>query len=134
MYRQIIAVVVAALLTGCSLRSSEAPPEDLDKAAGLFFQRLNEADYEAIYEDASKRFKEKKTHEEIVSSLKELTANGKATQFARISTTFEGEGKDRVVGAVYGTIFEKHGGNLTLYFVDQGGEWRLIGFLLKLRG
>jgi hypothetical protein len=134
MYRQIIAVVVAALLTGCSLRSSEAPLEDVDKAAGLFFQRLADADYEAIYEDAAKRFKEKKTHDEIVSSLKELTANGKVTHFARISTTFEGEGKDQIVGAVYSTTFEKHGGNLTLYFVEQSGEWRLIGFLLKLRG
>lgn len=134
MYRQIVAVVLAALLTGCSLRGSEPPPEDVDKAAGLFFQRLNEADYEAIYEDAARRFKEKKTHEEIVSSLKELTENGKVVHFARSSTTIEGEGKDRIVGAVYGTTFEKHGGNLTLYFVNQGGEWRLIGFMMKLRG
>ena len=134
MCRLIIGFARAALLTGCSLRASEAPLEYVDKAAGLFFQRLNEADYEAIYDDASTRFKEKKTRDEIVNSLKELTQNGKVTHFARISSTIEGEGKDRIVGPVYATTFERNGGNLTLHFIDQGGEWRLIGFLLKLRG
>ncbi|MEK6302885.1 MAG: hypothetical protein AABO41_19415 [Acidobacteriota bacterium] len=139
MHRQMIAVLMAvvllaAVLVGCSLRSSEAPLEDVDKAAGLFFQRLAEADYETIYKDTAKRFKEKKTHDEIVGSLKELGEYGKVLQHARISTGFEGEGKDLIVGAVYGTTFERRGGNLTLYFVDEGGEWRLIGFAMKVRG
>ena len=133
MYRQVIAVLLAAGLMGCSLRS-EAPMEDIDKAAGLFFQRLAEADYETIYKDTAKRFKEKKTHDEILGSLKELGENGKVVQYARISTTIEREGKDRRVGAIYGTTFERRGGNLTLYFVDESGEWRLVGFAMKMRG
>lgn len=133
MYRQMIAVLLAAVLMGCSFRN-EAPLEDVDKAAGLFFQRLTEADYETIYKDTAQRFKEKKTHDEIVGSLKELGDYGKVMHYGRNSTSFEGEGKDRIVAAVYGTTFERRGGNLTLYFVDEGGEWRLVGFAMKTRG
>ena len=133
MYGQIIAVALACLLAGCSLRS-EAPIEDVDKAAGLFYQRLGDADYDAIYKDTAEGFKQKKTRQEIMTSLMELTANGKVVQYARISTTTQGEGKDRILGAVYGTTFEKVAGNLTLYFIDESGEWRLIGFELKKRG
>jgi len=133
MYRHLTAVLFVALLMGCALRS-EAPLEDVDKAAGLFFQRLSEADYETIYKDTAKRFKEKKTHDEIISSLKELGEHGKVLQFARISTSREGEDKDPIIGATYGTTFERRGGNVTLYFVDESGEWRVVGFAMKSRG
>jgi hypothetical protein len=133
MYRPIVAAALACLLAGCSLRT-EAPLEDVDKAAGLFFQRLTDADYEAIYKDTAAAFKQKKTHDEIISSLKELTENGKVVQYARVSTSFQGEGKDKILGAVYATTFERSGGNLTLYFIDESGEWRLIGFAWKKRG
>ena len=133
MHRKMIAVALAALLAACSWHS-KAPLEDVDKAAGLFYQRLADADYDAIYKDAAKGFKEKKTREQIFESLGELSANGKVQQYVRISTGFEGEEKDLRVAAVYATTFEQSKGNLTLYFVDESGEWKLIGFSLKRRG
>ncbi|MFY9607864.1 MAG: hypothetical protein WAU45_04520 [Blastocatellia bacterium] len=133
MYRRMIAAALAFSLAACAWYG-EAPLEDVDKAAGLFYQRLAEADYDAIYKDTSKGFKEKKTRAEIIESLTELAANGKVQQFARISGGLEGEGKNTRIAAVYATRFEQRAGNLTLYFVDESGEWRLIGFALKLRG
>lgn len=133
MYRIMIAVALAFSLAACACYS-KAPPEDIDKATGLFYQRLAEADYDAIYKDTAKGFKEKKTRAEIVESLTELAANGKVQQFVRISGGEEGEGKNARMFAVYATRFEQRSGNLTLYFVDESGEWRLIGFALKMRG
>lgn len=133
MYRKMIAVALAFSLAACAWYS-EARPEDIDKAAALFYQRLAEADYDAIYKDTAKGFKEKKTRAEIVESLTELAANGKVQSFVRISGGLEGEGKNARNFAVYATRFEQRAGNLTLSFVDESGEWRLIGFALKLRG
>lgn len=133
MYRRMIPVTLAFWLTACAW-GSEAPLEDVDKAAALFYQRLAEADYDAIYKDSATGFKEKKTQAEVVQNLTELAANGKVQHFTRISGGSEGEGKNARVFAVYATRFEQGAGNLTLSFVDEGGEWRLIGFALKLRG
>jgi hypothetical protein len=132
MYRSLIVVALAFSLAACAWYG-EAPPEDVDKAAGLFYQRLAEADYDAIYKDTAKGFKENKTRAEIVDSLTELAAHGKVLQFTRISGGVEGEGKNTRFFAVYTTRFEKAAGNLTLHFVDEGGEWKLIGFALKPR-
>ncbi|HWN97910.1 MAG TPA: hypothetical protein VNS63_01415 [Blastocatellia bacterium] len=133
MYRKMIALLLAFFAAACSWQS-KAPPEDVDKAAALFYQRLAEADYDAIYKDTAKGFKEKKTRDQIIESLKEIASNGKVLNYARVSMGFEGEEKDPRVAAVYATNFERRVGNLTLYFVDESGEWRLIGFALKLRG
>lgn len=133
MYRTLIAVALAFPLAACAWYG-EAPPEDIDKAAGLFYQRLAEADYDAIYEDTAKGFKDTKSRAEIVDSLTQLAAHGKVQQFTRISGGAEGEGGNARVFAVYTTRFEKAVGNLTIHFVDESGEWKLIGFALKLRG
>lgn len=133
MYRRLIAVALAFSLAACA-SYGEAPPVDVDKAAGLFYQRLAEADYDAIYQDTSQGFKDNKTREEIVARLTELATHGKVRQYTRISGGVEGEGKNARVFAVYTTRFEKAAGNLTLHFVDESGEWKLIGFALKMRG
>lgn len=134
MYRKMIGVAALAFSLAACGWYSDAPLEDVDKAAALFYQRLAEADYDAIYRDAAEGFKEKKTRAEIVESLTELAANGKVQNFTRISGGVEGEGKNARIFATYATRFERHAGNLTLSFVDEKGEWRLIGFALKLRG
>ncbi|HSF24092.1 MAG TPA: hypothetical protein VLE20_07690 [Blastocatellia bacterium] len=133
MFRTMITVALAFSLAACAWYA-KAPPEDVDKAAALFYQRLAEADYDAIYKDSAKGFKEKKTRAEIIESLTELAANGKVQNFARISGGVEGEGENIRYFAVYATKFEQRAGNLTLYFVDESGEWRLIGFAVKFRG
>ena len=58
----VVTIFGAAVFSpGCSLLSHEAPTEDADKAAGLFFQRLNNNEYDKIYDDAAKRFRTNKT-------------------------------------------------------------------------
>ena len=128
-----IALTALVLLEGCALLSHEAPPEDIDKAAALFFQRLEKQDYDAIYNDAAKDFKQKKTRETVTDNLKQVTAYGKVLDYRRIRLPFEGEGKDRMASPVFGTLFEQMNGELTLNFRDEGGEWKLLGFAFKPR-
>jgi tRNA nucleotidyltransferase (CCA-adding enzyme) len=135
MFRKVIALV--ALLTvvmsaGCSLLSHEAPPEDVDKATALFFQRLDNGDYDTIYNDLSKRFKENKTRQTVTESLKQL-AFGKVVSYERVSMRFQGEGKDRMLIPVYMATFEQGAGDLTLTFQDEDGEWKLLAFEFKRR-
>src|SRR6185436_18237292 len=99
--------LLVALAIGCSLRSHDAPPEDIDKAGALFFQRLNAAEYETIYKDTAKKFKQNKTKETIIESLKELTAKGQVQQFQRLKMTFEGAGEDAMAVPVYSAMFEQ---------------------------
>jgi hypothetical protein len=128
----LVTIVGAAVLSpGCSLLSHEAPTEDADKAAGLFFQRLNNNQYDKIYDDAAKRFRTNKPRQVVTDSLKELTANGKVRDFERISMPIQGEGKDRMVQPVYKTLFESVAGDIYLTFLDEGGEWKLFGFAFK---
>lgn len=128
-----IALTAVVLLGGCTLLSHEAPLEDIDKAAALFFQRLDKQDYDAIYNDAAKDFKQKKTREAVIESLKQLTAYGKVLDHRRIQMPFEGEGRSRMASPVFGTAFEQIHGELTLNFRDEGGEWKLLGFAFKPR-
>ena len=134
MYRHfaVVSLVLLALAgAGCSLLSHEAPTEDADKAAGLFFQRLNNNEYDKIYDDAAKRFRTNKPRQVVTDSLKELTAKGKVRDFERISMPIQGEGKDRMVLPVYKTLFESVSGDIYLTFLDEGGEWKLFGFAFK---
>ena len=136
MFRKFIALVVlstATIGTGCSLLSSEAPPEDIDKAAALFFQRLDKSDVDGIYNDLSTRFKKNKSRQTVTESLKELTALGKVVSYERVSMRFQGEGKDRWLIPVYMSAFEQGAGDLTLTFQDEGGEWKLLAFEFKRR-
>ena len=134
MRKRLLVLLFVVFAAGCALRSHDAPPEDIDKAAALFFQRLNAADYETIYKDTAKKFKEVKTKETIIDSLKELTAKGQVKDYQRLKMTFEGEGKNMMAVPVYSTLFDQGGGEIILNFVDEGGEWKLIGFAFKQRG
>lgn len=122
---------IAMLLAGCSVLSHEAPPEDVDKAATLFFQRLDQGEYDTIYNDAAKKFKANKTRATVTENLTQLVAFGKTLGFERISMQLQGEGKDRVLLPVYKVQFEQGRGEVTLMFQDDGGEWKLFGFALK---
>lgn len=133
MQKRLIALLVMVFLAGCALRSHDAPPEDIDKAAALFFQRLNAAEYETIYKDTAAKFKENQPKETILESLKELTAKGPVKNYQRVRMTFEGEGKDQRAVPVFSTLFEQSSGEMILYFVDESGEWKLIGFAFKQR-
>ena len=127
-------LVLAVFIAGCSVLSHEAPVEDIDKAAALFFQRLENHDYDAIYDDAAKAFKQRKTREQVTENLKQITAFGKIGDYQRVRMPQEGEGKERMLSPVFATVFEQVRGDLTLNFRDEGGEWKLIGFVFKPHG
>lgn len=129
----IVLVFLALAPSGCSLLSHEAPTEDADKAAALFFQRLDRQEYDVIYDDAARRFRANKTRQTVTDSLKELTAHGKVLDFQRVSMPIQGEGKDRMVQPVYKTTFETAVGEISLTFLDESGEWKLFGFAFKPR-
>ena len=127
----LVIVLAAVSLAGCSLLSHEAPNEDVDKAAALFFQRLDKGEYDAIYNDASKKLKTNKTREIVTSSLKELTISGKTRAFDRTSMPIQGEGRGRMLLPVYRVLFEQGSGEVTLTYEDEGGEWKLFGFAFR---
>ncbi|HET9530110.1 MAG TPA: hypothetical protein VFQ92_07150 [Blastocatellia bacterium] len=134
MLKRIIWLSVLLLLTGCALRAGEAPPEDVDKAAALFFERLKSAEYEVIYADASEQFKEQVDKATIIDNLKQITALGRIQDYRRLRMIFEGEGKNRVASPVYSVIFDQNVTEITVNFKDEGGEWKLVGFSVKQRG
>jgi hypothetical protein len=129
----LIVLLVLIPVAGCSLLSHEAPTEDVDKAAALFFQRLDNQDLNGIYEDCSARFKTNKPRQTILQSLAELAANGKTQSFQRTSMLIDKDGKNRVVTPVYQVLFDQMPGEITLNFQDESGEWKLLGFAFKPR-
>ena len=130
----LILLLTAIIVEGCSLLSHQAPTEDVDKAAGLFFQRLDNQDFNKIYDDCSKRFKTNKPRQTVVQSLAELAVNGKVEgRFQRSSMPIDDQGKERVVSPVYQVLFEQMPGEITLNFQDESGEWKLLGFAFKPR-
>ena len=134
MFRAFFVLMLTIAMSACSLFSHKAPPEDIDKAAGLFVRRLNAQEYDKIYEDAARKFKKTKNKTEILESLKELGERGKVLDHRRTSMSFADEGGDLIAQPTYSSQFEKGFADLTLSFVDEGGEWRLIGFSLRVRG
>lgn len=134
MLKRLAIILLLVFAAGCALRSHDAPPEDIDKAAALFFQRLNGAEYETIYKDTAKKFKENQTKETIIESLKELTAKGQVQSYQRVKMTFEGKDANTMAVPVFVTVFDQAKGDVILNFVDEGGEWKLIGFAFKQRG
>lgn len=130
----LLSILITFSLSGCSLLSHNAPPEDVDKAATLFLQRLRGAEYDVIYNDAGSGFKENKTKTEVLDNLTQLTAGGRIVRYYRLSTFFSDQDKNKMATTSYRTDFEKNSGELKIYFIDESGEWKLNGFEFKLLG
>lgn len=136
MLQRLITLVVFTIFvlpSGCALLSHQAPAEDIDKAAALFFQRFNAEQYDTIYDDSASAFKNSQTRQTVTDNLKQIAANGKILAFERMSMTFQGEGKTRMALPVYMTSTDQMKGELTLTFQDESGEWKLFGFAFKVR-
>jgi hypothetical protein len=137
MLRKLVALLtfsIVLLPAGCSLLSHEAPPEDVDKAAALFFQRLGNEEFDTIYNDAAKGFKDSQTRQTVTDNLRLMAEQGKILDFERISMALQGEGKSRMALPVYRTSSDRAKAEITLTFQDESGEWKLFGFAYKPRG
>ena len=136
MLRKLVAVLMFSMVllpAGCSLLSHEAPTDDIDKAAALFFQRLGNEEFDTIYNDAAKGFKDSQTRQTVTDSLRQMAEQGKILDFQRISMAFQGEGKSRMALPVYRTSSDRARAEITLTFQDESGEWKLFGFAYKPR-
>jgi hypothetical protein len=134
MLRNLVAVAALTIsVAGCGWFSREAPPEDLDKAGALFFERLKGAEYDTIFGDGAAELKKNKTRSEVVSNLTQLMSNGKLMVYARLSTYFTEQEKTRIAVTTYSAVFEKGKGEVLLYFADERGEWKLGGFEYKTK-
>ena len=117
-------------MTGCA---GEAPYEDVDKATALFFHRLEGEQYDVIYDDSSDYYRETVTRPSALESLKQVKALGNHATPARVQMLFETYKGNRVAEPVYSVLFEQARTEFTLKFMDDGGEWKLMGFAVKQR-
>jgi hypothetical protein len=125
--------VMVLLPAGCSLLSHEAHTDDVDKAAALFFQRLGQEQYDTIYDDAAKGFKDSQTRQTVIDNLRQMAEHGTIVDFQRISMSLSGESKSRMSSPVYRTASDRARAEIALMFQDESGEWKLFGFTYKPR-
>lgn len=130
MIRKLIVLTLILLAAGCK---TEAPTEDVDKAAALFFDRLKSGQYEAIYTSASTQFKDNVAKATILDNLQQINALGRIQAYTRVRMPFEDKDKDRIVSPAYAVIFDQVTTEITLNFKDEKGEWKLLGFQVKPR-
>jgi PBP1b-binding outer membrane lipoprotein LpoB len=131
MYKRLLVVWLALIVVGCS--KSEALPQDVDKAAEVFFERVKSAEYDAIYNEASDQFKTEVARATAIDNLKQVSAMGRIQSFNRLSMKLEGDEKNRMVSPVYNVLFDKARAEITVNFKDDGGDWKLVGFSVKPR-
>ena len=131
MLKKMLVVWLALIVVGCS--PSEAPVSDIDKAAGVFFERVKSAEYDAIYNEAAEQFKKQVARAKAMDDLKQVAALGRIESFDRLSMRLEGDEKNRIASPVYSVLFDKSRADITVNFLDEGGEWKLVGFSVKPR-
>ena len=131
MLKKLLVVWLALIVVGCA--ASEAPVQDVDKAATVFFERMKSAEYDTIYNEASEQFKKQVARATALDILKQVTAMGRIESFDRLSMRLEGDEKNRVASPVYSVLFDKSRAEITVNFKDDGGEWKLLGFSVKPR-
>ena len=126
MRRFIIPVMALALISGCH---HEAPTEDIDKAAAQFFLRLKDAQYDQIYDQADENLKEQKPKAAVVDDLQKLISYGRPQEWHRLSMTLGTEkGDKRVAVPLYTLKTDNIPSEVSLKFIDDDGEWKLLGF------
>jgi len=130
MFRKAIALLLVVIATGCGARP--APVEDVEKAAALFFQRFNDAEYIKIYEDGSKNLKQA-DREQVLDTLKQLASNGRIAQYTRLSMSLPPQETTRQAQPLYSVTTDHVRADFKLIFVDEGGEWKLESFEYKRR-
>jgi hypothetical protein len=120
--------ILLLLFAGCS---TPAKPEDAEQAATQFFDLLKEANYDRIYKDAARQFREQNVKAAAADKLKEINSLGSAREVTRLSMTIAKEGDQAVVLPVYSVRFDQIRAEITLKLIDEDGTWKLLGFALR---
>lgn len=134
MFRTIILALFVLSLTGFTACKGEAPPAEAFEAGDKFIERLKKAEYDTIYNEASDLLKERLTRIAAIEEMKKITAVGRIQDYKRGGMTVGVENGRSFATPVYGIVFENISGQLTLQFVDSGGNWKLSGFGATTRG
>lgn len=130
MFRKAIILAFLLLAAGCN---TEAPTEDVDKAAALFFERVKSAEYDSIYASASQQFKDNVAQATILDNLQQINTLGRIQTYTRVRMPVEGTDKERIASPVYAVVFDQSTAEITVNFKDEDGEWKLVGFQVKPR-
>jgi len=130
MFRKAIILALLLLAAGCN---TEAPTEDVDKAAALFFERVKSAEYDSVYTSASQQFKDNVARATILDNLQQINALGRIQTYTRLRMPFEGGDNERIASPVYAVVFDQTTAEITVNFKDERGEWKLVGFQVKPR-
>jgi hypothetical protein len=150
MFKHAMILCLLLLLTGCSLKSPEAPYEDVDKAAILFFERLSTGKYDEIYSDSEKTFQSRNPRPEVIENLKKMSMMGKPGSPVRMTMTYSTEEGKRVAMPNYAVLFDNNNpvvlpppgepapppfikATVILKFIDDSGEWKLGAFEVRQR-
>lgn len=133
MHRKAIAILLLFLVAGCSLGKTEAKPEDVDKAATLFFERLSSADYDRIYRDSAESFKRDNPASNVLETLKKMTELGKPAPPIRTSMTFDHQEGKRVALPTYSVLFDNKRATVVFKFIDEDGQWKLGAYEVRQR-
>ena len=133
MVNKVCVIALILFTTACSLMSREAPTEDVDKAAILFFQRLTAGQLDLIYNDSAKSFQEKNQKWEVVENLKKMKEMGQPDTPVRTTMTFGNEESKRTATPTYIVNFDQTRATVILKFMDESGEWKLDAFEVRQR-
>ena len=111
--------------------SNQAPTTDIDKAAAQFFQRLNAAQYDLIYNDSAEPFKSQNSKASIQDNFVQIIGRGRVQSWVRVSMTFTTEKNAQVARPIYTIKQDQSASELTLEFIDVEGEWKLLGLAYR---
>lgn len=128
MLRLMAVLLLLSLTGGCS---SHASPQEVDKAADAFFQRLKEADYDTIYDESARAFRDQNARSTVMDNLMKIREYGSVRESRRLSMTFEKEGGHQLALPVYSVRFDNLRCEVTFKFTDDGGQWKLLGFAVR---
>jgi hypothetical protein len=111
----------------------EAPTEDVDKAAVLFFERLKAGQLDLIYSDSAKSFQAKNPKFEVIENLKKMKELGQPDTPVRATMIFGAEEGKRMATPTYYLNFDQTKATVILKFLDYDGEWKMGAFEVRQR-
>jgi hypothetical protein len=133
MFKTVCVFTLILCSTACSLMTREAPTEDVDKAATLFFERLKVGQFDLIYTDSAKSFQEKNPKFEVIENLKKMKELGQPDTPIRATMLFGEEEGKRTAMPTYYLNFDQTKTSVILKYLDYGGEWKLGAFEVRQR-
>lgn len=133
MPKKVILLLLLLFSAACSVVQKELPTEDVDKATALFLERLANAQYDKIYSESAKSFKEENPQTQVLETLKQMAELGKPVNPNRINMRFETAAGKRVAIPTYYVYFNDQRMTLVCKFIEEENQWKLGGYEVRQR-